>query len=287
MEMARKMRFESNSFGKRLKSMLAVDFRRMFTMPLVYTMVGICLVIPILILVMTTMMDGSVTVDPTTGVETVMEGFKNTWQAIGSLRTESAAMSMDLTGMCNINMMYFFAAVLVCLFVAEDFRSGYAKNLFTVRAKKSDYVISKTLVGFVGGALMLLAFFAGTCLGGAISGLPFDTGAAGLSGILMCMLAKIFLMAVFVSIDVAVSVAAKQKSWLSRWFLWRWYAALYDDPHADAAGFLRHECLHVLGWRRAIQRRTRCGQQQGISQNELGIIWNRYAAFCLAICLAV
>ena len=31
----------------------------------------------------------------------------------------------------------------------------------------------------------------------------------------MCMLAKIFLMAVFVSIDVAVSVAAKQKSWLS------------------------------------------------------------------------
>ena len=31
----------------------------------------------------------------------------------------------------------------------------------------------------------------------------------------MCMLAKIFLMLVFVAIDVIVSVAAKQKAWLS------------------------------------------------------------------------
>ena len=54
--------------------MLKVDFRRMFTMPLLYIMVGICLIIPILILVMTTMMDGSVSVNPQTGEETVMEG---------------------------------------------------------------------------------------------------------------------------------------------------------------------------------------------------------------------
>jgi len=32
--------------------------------------------------------------------------------------------------------------------------------------------------------------------------------------IAMCMVAKIFLMRVFVSIDVIVSVAAKQKTWL-------------------------------------------------------------------------
>lgn len=209
------MKFEPNGFGRRLKSMLAVDFRRMFTMPLLYIMVGVCLVIPILILVMTTMMDGSVTVDPQTGVETVMEGFENTWQAIGSFSSEGAAMSMDMTGMCNINLLYFFAAVLVCIFVADDFRSGYAKNLFTVRAKKTDYVISKTLVGIVGGALMFLAFFAGAMLGGAIAGLPFDTGAAGVSGIVMCLLSKMLLIAVFVPIYLLWSVAAKQKLWLS------------------------------------------------------------------------
>ncbi|MBQ8209050.1 MAG: ABC transporter permease [Clostridia bacterium] len=208
------MKFEHNRFGKRLRSMLKVDFRRMFTMPLFYIMAGVSLVIPVLILVMTTMMDGSVSVDPTTGVETVIEGFDNVWQAIGTLSGEGSAMSMDLTGMCNINMMYFIAAVFVCLFVYDDFRSGYAKNLFTVRSKKSDYVISKTLIGFVGGACMLIAFFAGAMLGGAVAGLPFET-TAGVGGIVMCMLSKIFLVGAFVPIYVLMSVVGKQKLWLS------------------------------------------------------------------------
>lgn len=215
METRNEMRFESNGFGKRLKSMLKVDFRRMFTMPLFYIMVGVCFVIPILILVMTTMMDGTVTVDPNTGVETIVEAFDNTWQAIGSVSGEESAMSMDLISMCNINLTYFLVAVLVCIFVSEDFRSGYAKNLFTVRSKKSDYVISKTLLGFVGGVSMLLAFFVGTMLGGAVSGLPFDTGVAGNSGIVMCLFSKMLLIAVFVPIYILMSVVGKQKLWLS------------------------------------------------------------------------
>lgn len=209
------MKFEHNSFGKRLKSMLSVDFRRMFTQPLFYIMVGVCLIIPILILVMTTMMDGSVSADPVTGVETVMEGFENTWQAIGSVSSESSMMDMSLTGMCNINMLYFFVAVLVCIFIADDFRSGYAKNLFTVRPRKGDYVISKTLVCVVGGVCMILAFWVGAMLGGAISGLPFDTGVAGVTGIIMCMLSKMLLIAVFVPIYLLMSVVAKQKLWMS------------------------------------------------------------------------
>ena len=103
-------------------------------------------------------------------------------------------MSMDMTGMCNINLLYFFAAVLVCLFVTEDFKSGYVKNLFAVRSRKTDYVISKTLLCFIGGACMLLAFVIGAMLGGAISGLHFDVGRAGTDGIAMCLLAKVFLM---------------------------------------------------------------------------------------------
>lgn len=144
-----------------------------------------------------------------------IEAFDNVWQTIGSVSGEGAAMSMDLTGMCNINLVYFFAAVLVCIFVSDDFRSGYAKNLFAVRAKKSDYVISKTLTGFIGGAFMTLAFFVGAMLGGAISGLPFDTGIAGTNGIVMCLLSKIFLIAVFVPIYVLMSVIGKQKLWLA------------------------------------------------------------------------
>ncbi len=214
MKKSDKIQFESNGFERRLKSMLAVDFRRMLTTPLFYIMTGICLVMPVLILVMTTMMDGSVQVDPNTGAETVIEGFKNVWQVIGSVSGEGAAMDMSMTGMCNINLVYFMIAVFVCIFIADDFRSGYAKNLFTVRALKSDYVISKTLVGFVGGLTMILAFFAGAMAGGAISGLSFDAGTAA-GGIVMCILSKIFISAVFVSIYVLMSAAGKQRLWLS------------------------------------------------------------------------
>lgn len=200
--------FEQNSFSRRLKSMLSVDFRRMFTMRLFYIMAGTCLVLPILILVMTTTMG-----DP--DAPEAAEAFTNTWQIIGSLSGGGSGMSMDLAGMCNINMLYFLGAVLACLFVTEDFKSGYAKNLFAVRAHKSDYVISKTAVCFAGCAGMLIAFFAGTMIGGAIAGLSFDPGAAGIIGIVMCMLSKIFLMLVFTAIYVTLSVVAKQKTWVA------------------------------------------------------------------------
>lgn len=209
-----KPQFVPNSFNRRLKSMLSVDFRRMFTTPLYYIITGICFAIPILILVMTTAMDGTVHVDPNTGVETTVEAFSSPWEVIASTNG-SVGMDMSMTGMCNINLVFFIIAVFICIFVANDFRSGYAKNLFTVRAKKSDYVISKSLIGFVGSTTMLLAFFVGTILGGAIAGLPFDAGSAGVAGITMCMISKIFMSAVFVALFVLMSVIGKQKLWLS------------------------------------------------------------------------
>lgn len=204
--------FEKQVFITKLKSMLKVDFKRMFTMPLIYIMAGICLAMPILILVMTTTMGGT-TIDPVTKEEKVMETFTNVWQSIGSVG--GGAMAMDLTSMCNINMLYFLVAVLVCLFVGDDFRSGYAKNLFTVRSKKVDYVISKTIVTFVGATIMFLTYFIGAMLGGAISGLSFETIGFGVGGIIACMFSKVFVIAIFVSIALLLSVVAKQRVWLS------------------------------------------------------------------------
>ena len=201
------------SFTSRLSSMLKVDARRFFISRLTYIMLAIALICPILILVMTTMMDGSVTVNPETGVQTEIKAFESVWLAISS--RSDAPMSMDLTGMCNMNLMYFAAAVWVCLFVSEDFRSGYAKNIFTVRAKKTDYVLSKTIIGIMGGALMLLLWLVGSLIGGAVSGLPFDTMGTGAINLFFCLVSKLGLMAVFVPIALAISVAAKQRAWLS------------------------------------------------------------------------
>ena len=207
--------FEKNTFKKRVKSMLGVDFRRMFISPIFYIMIGIAFVMPILILVMTTMMDGMVSTNPQTGAETVMEGFKNVWQIIGSVSGGEQSMSMDITSMCNINLMFFIISVFVCIFVGDDFKSGYAKNLFTVRSKKDDYVISKSIVCFVGGASMIVAFFIGSMIGGAIAGLPFDLEGVSVGNIIMCMLSKILLVGIFTSIYILASVFAKQRLWLS------------------------------------------------------------------------
>lgn len=212
------VKIEAFGFGKRLKSMLKVDFGRMQRSKLFYIMVACALLIPILMTVMMTMMDGSISVDPETGEETVIHGPENTWQSIGTLPSEgdSAMGGMDVMSMCNINMMFMLAAVFICLFISEDFRSGYAKNLFTVRSKKSDYVISKTVVGFTCGALMIIAYFIGAVLGGATSGLSFDlVGDLNVTNIAMCITAKIFLMLVFIAIFVLISVWAKHRAWLA------------------------------------------------------------------------
>ena len=209
------VKFESNGLGKRVKSMLKVDFRRMRKSKLFYILLACALLMPILMTVMMSMMDGSVSVDPQTGVESVMHGPENAWQNIGTLPGGETMGGTEIFAMCNINMAFMGVAVFICLFISEDFRSGYAKNLFTVRAKKGEYVISKTAAGFVCGALMLILYLVGSLLGGAIAGLSFDLCGLSIGNIVMCMLAKIFLMLVFVSIFVLISVAAKQKAWLA------------------------------------------------------------------------
>ena len=208
------MEFEKIGFGKRTKSMLKVDFCRMFKSKTFYILIACALIVPVLMTVMMSMMDGSVSVNPQTGEETVMQGPENTWQNIGTLPGEPLG-GDEIFMMCNINMMFMAVAVFVCLFISDDFRSGYAKNLFTVRAKRGEYVVSKTISGFICGALMLIAYLVGSILGGAISGLSFDLHGLNAGNLVACMLAKIFLMLVFVSIFTLISVAAKQKAWLA------------------------------------------------------------------------
>ena len=213
--MENKVSFEKISLSKRIKSMLRVDFRRMFKSKLFYILIAAALLMPVLMTVMMSMMDGSVSVNRQTGEETVMQGPENAWQNIGTLPGGENMGGSEIFMMCNMNMMFMAVAVFVCLFISDDFRSGFAKNLFTVRSKRGEYVVSKTISGFVCGALMLVAYFLGSVLGGAISKLSFDLHGLNAGNIVMCMLAKVFLMLVFVSIFTIISVSAKAKAWLS------------------------------------------------------------------------
>ncbi len=223
-------KFEKNTFGKRMSSMLYVDSRRMFMTPLFYLILGIVVAMPILILVMTGMMEGSPVTNPQTGLpvldengnQVLREGFDYVWQIIGSTSADAmpdmsagmAGMEMDITSMCNMNLLFFGIAVLVCLFVSGDFKSGYSKNLFTVRANKTDYVISKMLICFVASATLVIGFWLGAMVGGVVSDISFAMDGFNIRNFVMCMLSKIFLMAAFVAIYVMASVIAKQRTWL-------------------------------------------------------------------------
>lgn len=209
------MEFARTSFAKRLHTMLKVDMRRLLLSKLTYILIGSAFLMPVLILIMTTMMDGSVTVDPQTGVETVIEGFDNVWQIIGSVSSAGMDTSMGMTAMCNINLLYFIVSVLVCVFTAQDHCSGFAKNLFTVRARKSDYVISKSIVCFLGGAVMVVAFFLGSLVGGAVAGLPFAMEGFDTGNLALCVAAKVLLVGAFTSLYLLWSVIARQRLWLS------------------------------------------------------------------------
>ena len=218
--------FTQSPFPQRLGTMLAVDLRRMFSGSLLYLMLGISAVTPVLVLTMTTMFGGEAgsaaasniaAANGTAGSAATTTSaavlFTSVWQAIGS--TSSADMSMDLTTMCNMNLVYFMAAVLVCLFECADFSSGFAKNLFCVRAKPAEYAASKVCVCWVAGALMLAAFFVGALLGGRLAGLSFAMDGFGVFNLVCCLLAKALLMGVFVGIYVVCATVAKRRTWMA------------------------------------------------------------------------
>lgn len=223
------IKFEKSKFASRMKTMLKVDFLRMFKSRTFYIILAAALLVPVVMTVMLVMMDGSESTDPQTGEITIMEGPEYVWESFGTVpatdpapeQTEgdaAAAMGgeMDVLAMCNINLVFMGVSVFICLFIADDFRSGYAKNLFTVRAKKGDYIISKTLAGFVCGALMLILYTVGALVSGLAMGLGFDlVGGLTVGNIVFCILSKIMLMLVFVAIFTALAVLAKQRSWLS------------------------------------------------------------------------
>lgn len=233
MQNTQKINKNGNFFNKnanffyRLKSMLKVDGTRTFTTPLFYIFAGIAFIVPILILVMTTMTGGAADGSAAASFENVWQiiganaggsigaGAANSAKAIGTGAIGAGAGAMDLTSICNINLLFFAVAVLVCLFISADFKSGYAKNLFTVRAKKSDYIASKIIICFIASAWLFIAFFLGAMVGGAIAGLSFETNGFTAANVIFCLLTKIFLTPVFISIFTLFSVIAKQKTWLS------------------------------------------------------------------------
>lgn len=194
---------KGRQLSNRLLPMLKLDFYRLFHTPIYYIMVCVAAMIPALVLTM-------VGANEIGDVQT----FTNTWQVFEALSGNTAGL-MDFANMTNVNMVYIFAAILISIFVSHDYSSGFVKNIFTVHAKKSDYVVSKSIVGIFGGISMIISYFLVTIIVGALTGKSFDLGAAGVGGLVLCLLSKISLMGLFVPLYLTMAVLFKQKLWVT------------------------------------------------------------------------
>ncbi len=154
--------------------------------------------------------------------------FTNVWQAIAA---DTPIYGFEgIEKYANMNMVFIFGGIMVSIFIGHDYKSGCVKQLFTTHAKKSDYMISKSLTcafamacmcmtyllgAILAGALMIFAFFIGAVLGGKFAGLPYTMVGFNVVNLLFCVLSKGCLVLLFVSIFLMMSVIAKQKLWLS------------------------------------------------------------------------
>jgi len=100
----------------------------------------------------------------------------------------------------------------MAIFVAHDYSSGFVKNIFTVHSKKIDYVVSKSAVGVVGGAGMIITYVLGTVLSGLLAGKAFDVN---IGGLILCLMSKLFLMGIFCPLFLGIAIFFKNKLWLT------------------------------------------------------------------------
>ena len=171
MENARRLKFASPSFFQRLKGMLGVDFYRLFHTPMFYIFLGIAAMIPALIM-------------GTTSPDNAM--YTNAWQCIAADTPLYVVSNMG--EYANMNMVFIFGGIMVSIFIGNDYRSGYVKQLFTTHAKKQDYMLSKTITCAFAMACMCVTYLIGGIAAGLLVGMSFE---ANIGSVFIAILSKI------------------------------------------------------------------------------------------------
>ena len=178
-------KIRSKNFFVRIKSMLNLDFYRLFHTPAFYIMLCIAAFVPAMVLSMT----GQDTVGPNGEIIAAASApYTNVWQVLAPLTPTYVV--ADMGEYANINMVYIFSGILSSIFIGHDYMSGFVKNVFTVHSKKFDYIISKIIVGVFCTLCMFVTYFAGMIFAGVLTGLSFEVS---ITGLLCCILGKVIM----------------------------------------------------------------------------------------------
>ena len=180
MNTTREIKFESPTFARRIKGMLGVDFYRLFHTPLFYIFLAIAAIIPAMVSAMTMM--------PDQNGQTMEPLYSNVWQIIAASKT--LYVIETIADYANMIMVFIFGGIMVSIFIGNDYRSGYVKQLFTTHAKKQDYMISKSLVCAFAMACMCVTYLIGGTVGGLLVG--YET-AVEVGSLLVAIFGKIIM----------------------------------------------------------------------------------------------
>ena len=172
----KEIKFESPSFARRIKGMLGVDFYRLFHTPLFYIFLGIAAIIPAMVSAMTMM--------PNPNGNTMEPLYSNVWQIIAA--SKSLYVIETIADYANMNMVFIFGGIMVSIFIGNDYRSGYVKQLFTTHAKKQDYMISKSISCAFAMMCMCITYLIGGTVGGLIVGYETDVNVGALIIAILC-----------------------------------------------------------------------------------------------------
>ena len=164
MENTKQIKFESPTLKQRIKSMLGVDFYRLFHTPLFYIFLAIAAIIPAMV--------SGFTMMPDQNGNTIEPLYSNIWQIIAA--SESLYVINTIADYANMNMVFIFGGIMVSIFIGHDYKSGYVKQLFTTHAKKEDYMISKTLTCAFAMVCMCATYLIGGIAGGLFANYETD-----------------------------------------------------------------------------------------------------------------
>ena len=187
------LKFEKPTFYKRLKTMLGVDFYRLFHTPMFYIFLAIAAIIPAMVLSMTGMAENA---EPL---------YTNTWQMIAA-KTPLYVVN-EIADYANMNMVFIFGGIMISVFIGHDYRSGYVKQLFTTHPKKRDYMMSKSIVGAFSMACMCVTYLFGTVAAGVLSGTSFEVNYGSL---LSSVLSKIIMSLGWASLYTFINVILRK-----------------------------------------------------------------------------
>lgn len=193
----KELKFNEPSFLDRMKSILSLDFYRLFHTPMFYIFLAIAAIIPAMVVSMTGSEGGGLM-------------YSSVWQIVASNQTSYTF--SNIGEYANMNMVFIFGAIMISIFIGHDYRSGYVKQIFTTHSKKEDYIISKSIIGAFSMMAMCITYLIGGLVGGALVGLSFEGSA---SSIIIAILGKMIMSIGWGSFYAFINVILRKKFALS------------------------------------------------------------------------